>query len=492
MRTFMRLIAVASTFGLVAGAAACSDDDTTSNPSPTPAPTTAPTNTPPAAGGAKLRVVHASPDAPAVDVWVKGIDAPIVSGAKYGDASPYIDVPEGTYTIELRAAPSKATDPIAFSVEGVTVPKDAKITAIAAGFLASKDGADQLRIIPLAEKFDPAGDKAQVRIVHASADAPTVGIDVGNDDPAAPEVPALERFKDTGAAGVGLPAGQPLQVGIVAGGARVTAFTTPALPAGGELFIIATGRLGKLPREADGFSLLAVGPTGAIGFIKQNPTVYALHACADAPAVDIFAGPAELADNLAFGGISKPIQVPPGSYTLDIFAHAAGSARPAGDPVSAQPTGALAAGERYLAVAKGLLAGNPAFGLAAFADEFDTKDAARGRLRVVHASPDAPAVDIGVVNGQAISPVLIPGLVPDAATGGAGLGVDPSTYTLGVTPMGQNNTIVNSFTVPVAAGHRVFVVAAGALDTNKGQGFRLLAVDTVASPWAVATINGNN
>lgn len=490
MRTLPRLLAVASTLALIAAAPACSDDPASPAPGPSPTPTGTTPTPPPAAGDtAKVRVVHASPDAPAVDVWVKGLDQPLFKGAKYGDASAYADVPAGTYTIELRAAPSTAADPVAFSVDGVTIPKGAKITAIASGFLASKDPADAFRILPLAEQFAAAGDKAQVRIVHASADAPTVGIDVGNDDPSKPEVASLARFADTGAAGVGLPAGQALQVGIVAGGARVTAFTTPALPAGAELFVIATGRLGKQPRESDGFSLLAVGPTGAIGFIKQNPTVYALHASPDAPAVDIFAGPAELADNLAFGGISAPIQVPPGSYTLDFFAHEAGAARPAGSPASSQATGALEPGQRYLAVAKGFLASTPAFTVAAFADEFKTDEPTKGMLRVVHAGADAPAVDVGVVSGNAISPVLVPNLGFKSATAGAGLGVDPATYALGVTPTGNNNTVVASFDVPVTAGARAFVVAAGALDTNKGQGFRLLVVDTVKSPWAVAAVN---
>lgn len=488
MRTIKALLTIASSVVLTASLAACSSDDS-SSPSPSaPSPTPSPAQ--PSSDKATLRVVHASPDAPAVDVWVKGLSAPIVRGAKYGDASPYLEVPAGTYTIELRAAPSQVSDPVAFSVEGVAIPKGAKITAIAAGFLASKDPADAFRILPLAEQFAAAGDQARVRIVHASADAPTVGIDVGNDDPKAPEIASLGRFADTGPAGVALPAGQAAQVGIVAGGARVTAFTTPALPAGGELFVIATGRLGSVPQASDAFSLLAIGPSGAIGFVRQNPIVYALHASPDAPSVDIFAGSAELADSLAFGGLSAPIQVPPGSYTLDFFAHAEGSMRPSGAPATSQPTGALQAGQRYLAVAKGFLAsGTPSFQLAAFVDEFETKDSARARIRVVHASPDAPAVDVGVVSGASISPVIVSSLAFQSATPGPGLGIDPRTYTLGITPAGQNDTIVRSFDVPASAGVRAFVVAAGALDEKKGQPFRLLVIDTAVAPWKVAAVS---
>ncbi len=141
----------------------------------------------------------------------------------------------------------------------------------------------------------PGAGQVTARIVHASADAPTVGIDVGADDPTAPEVAALDRFADTGAAGVALPAGPPLG--------------PPPPP------------LGDLPRQATGFSLMAVGPTGLVGTIAQDPTVFALHASPDAPAVDIREATSDalLIDNLAFGQLER-VQVPPGDYTLDFYA----------------------------------------------------------------------------------------------------------------------------------------------------------------------------
>ncbi|MEQ9324765.1 MAG: hypothetical protein RIF41_36705, partial [Polyangiaceae bacterium] len=40
-------------------------------------------------GMTALRVVHASPDAPAIDVWIEGADAPIIENLSYGDATDY-------------------------------------------------------------------------------------------------------------------------------------------------------------------------------------------------------------------------------------------------------------------------------------------------------------------------------------------------------------------------------------------------------------------
>lgn len=177
----------------------------------------------------------------------------------------------------------------------------------------------------------------------------------------------------------------PQQIGIAAGGQTVTAFSTTALAEGAEVFVIATGLLSKAPRLGDGFSLLAVGPKGALGFIKQNPSVYTLHASPDAPAVDAFVGTEKLVDNLAFGRLARSMQVPPGEYTIDIFGHTDGK-RPTTAPVASKKIGPLGAGERYLAVASGFLlpssSGNePGLRLDTYADEFAADNATGAGLR---------------------------------------------------------------------------------------------------------------
>src|SRR5918993_223456 len=57
----------------------------------------------PASGNAKVRVVHASPDAGPVDVIPRGGD-PLVEGLAFPDASPYAEVPAGSYTLDVNAA----------------------------------------------------------------------------------------------------------------------------------------------------------------------------------------------------------------------------------------------------------------------------------------------------------------------------------------------------------------------------------------------------
>jgi hypothetical protein len=85
--------------------------------------------TPPAQGNSKVRVVHASPDAGPVDVVPAG-GAPLVSGLQFPNASPYAQVPAGTYNLNVNAA---GTDTTAISVPNATVASGGIYSAFAVG-----------------------------------------------------------------------------------------------------------------------------------------------------------------------------------------------------------------------------------------------------------------------------------------------------------------------------------------------------------------------
>ena len=46
-----------------------------------------------------IRVVHASPDAPAVDVYAEGVSSPLLEDVAYGETTSYLSVDPGTYNI---------------------------------------------------------------------------------------------------------------------------------------------------------------------------------------------------------------------------------------------------------------------------------------------------------------------------------------------------------------------------------------------------------
>ena len=440
---------------------------------------------------AEIRVVHAGADAPAVDIYVAGSAEPAVAGLTYGSASEYLAVPAGAYQFEVRAAGADPSSVPVYTTDTVELELGSRTTAIAAGLLDGSGANDQFRVLVANEAFDaPATDAATIRVVHAGADAPTVALDLGDDGSI--ELEKLDRFTDTGSAGIQIPAEAPAQVAIYAGHplGRVTAFTVPPLARGTEVFVVATGLLAAEPRDDIGFSLLAATPDGAV-LIKQNPQVYVLHAGPDAPPIDVTDGTEVIIQNLAFGELSAPLQLAPAgdeTYSLEIFA--AGTAS-AGTPVASTHAPAIEAGGEYLLVATGFLSpqgGEAAFEILAFADGFE-RDPHAARLRVIHASPDAPEVDVSTVTGLTLDrPALVEQLPFGSSDLDAGLSVPAAQLSVGVGAAGATDALA-AFDLATAPGQRALVIAAGSLGAEVGrQPFRLIAIDTAAPVWAAAAL----
>ena len=118
----------------------------------------------PAAGKAWVRVLHASPDAPAVDVKANG--ANILTNVPFGVISDYLPVDAGTYNIKVCAAGTSTC------VIDANLPFAAgkKYTVAATNLLAS------IEAQVLEDKAAPNADKAQVRVIHFSADTPAVDV----------------------------------------------------------------------------------------------------------------------------------------------------------------------------------------------------------------------------------------------------------------------------------------------------------------------------
>lgn len=472
-----------------------SSDDVDTTVDTTVGTTDEPTGTTSGVEEAMVRVVHAAPGAPAVDVYAEGIDEPLITNLAYTETSEYLAVPGGAYNFQVRAAGAEPDSDPAFETGDVDLAAGAQVTAVAAGILGSKSEEDAFRIIPLIEGFeDPGEGNAAVRILHAGSDAPEVGIDVGNDDPAAPELDGVARFAESGEAGVPLPSGAALQVGIAAGGATVTAFTTPELPDGANLFVIATGLLGNLPREDVGFGLLAVGPDGTIGLIRQNPVVHALHGSWDAGTVDLCTGTTELFGDIGYGTFGA-VQVPPGDYPISVFA---GSAEDCAGPrpVHTSPDLSLAAGEQYLAIAAGAVGDDPAFQFIVAQEQF-ALDAEGGVLGVVHAAgtPGVDAVEVGLVNEddeiEAEASVVVDAFAFGDESDALELPAGEYPVGIGADVMGEANypnATVLAADLTVTEGMRAYVIASGLLGAQQMMNqLTLNIIDTTTAPWTCVT-----
>ncbi len=122
-----------------------------------------------AAEPAMVRVLHASADAPAVDVYVNGarVGAPLAN-LKFGDLSAYVALPAGTYDLKVCAAADATVCPIV--ANGVALAAGTQYTIAATNDLAS------IEAQVITDAPAPVADKTQVRVVHFSADTPAVDV----------------------------------------------------------------------------------------------------------------------------------------------------------------------------------------------------------------------------------------------------------------------------------------------------------------------------
>ena len=94
-------------------------------------------NSDPGSDTARVRLVHASPDAPAVDVTVGESGDALFDGAEFGDAS-YAEVPAGEYTLDVRGDSESNDGDVAASFD-VDLAGGGIYTAFAAGYLTPDD-----------------------------------------------------------------------------------------------------------------------------------------------------------------------------------------------------------------------------------------------------------------------------------------------------------------------------------------------------------------
>lgn len=118
---------------------------------------------------AMIRVVHASPDAPAVDIWVNGEVA--IQALAFGEATDYVNLPAGDYDIAVTPAGGTAEDAVIEAT--LTLAAGAAYTVAAIGEVAEITAA-----VLMDDLSAPADGMSHVRVFHASPDAPAVDVAV--------------------------------------------------------------------------------------------------------------------------------------------------------------------------------------------------------------------------------------------------------------------------------------------------------------------------
>jgi len=133
---------------------------------------------------ARVRVVHASPDAPAVDVLVN--DAVAFSNIPFKDITDYAELEAGTYNVKV--VPTGETEPVVIEAD-LDLEAGTDYTVAAVGQLENIEP-----LVLVDDNTIPAAGKAHVRFVHTSPDAPNVDIRVKDGPVLFENVPFKQAF----------------------------------------------------------------------------------------------------------------------------------------------------------------------------------------------------------------------------------------------------------------------------------------------------------
>lgn len=411
-----------------------------------------------------IRALHASPDAPAVNIWVNGATA--LTDVDYAQGSGFLSV------VEENVVQVEAITPA-----GNLVVIDADVNldySTEASIIAVNTVAAGIRALPIINDSDERIREGYFRaqVVHASPSAPAVdvyvtafGADLTGSAPVNGAMTPLAFEDYTGRLEV--PAG-PYQIRIaVASDAMKTAVFDSGeidLAAGADLMIVAIDNVG--PGDTPVQLIVLDGTTATqLNDVNTPASVVAVHLSPDAPAVDILADvnatagneAIALVRNVSFGEFCDLNSVPaPGDYTISIAANADNSIVPLQFPLVVDQ------GDEATAIVSGFLStGAPAITALPLAG--NTRSVfTETKLRITHGSPSTPNVDLYLVPaGTDISNAMVTpsfAAVPFGASTPM-LSIANGMYDAIVTPEGSKTAAIELLGLDFTGGEVLDVIA---------------------------------
>ncbi|MCL1066013.1 DUF4397 domain-containing protein [Shewanella olleyana] len=455
-----RIYSLALCFSVI-GLTACSDDDDNTS--------TIAEDEAPAVTYADVRVIHAGSDAPMVNVTANG--ANLLTDVDYAMSSGLLEVPTATYDIDVDAILPDGSTLTVLEAELATA-EYMEYTAIALGNV--RDETLMLKLIANEESAVTSGN-ARVQVLHAT---PAVGlVDIYVTEPMADismMEPTLSADYMDNSDQLEVPTAD-YQIRITASGSKDVVFDSGTVNlADGMDYLISA-----IPNEWTGSSpvaLLVALPDGQVllNDINSGSDIRAVHAVADAPAVDIFldGSMTPAIDMLSFGEIAGYVNIPEGMHTITVAADADNSVE-----VITDAEVDLMLGYSYSILAVGSLSDGD-ISPWAFA-EHTRRIATEARLNVFHASYSAGNVDVYLTPTADISdasPALTD--VPFKAASGS-LSIAPGDYTVSVTVTGTKTVAIGPLAVSLAA-NGIYSVAAVDAENDTSMFSVILMDDFVA------------
>jgi hypothetical protein len=355
----------------------------------------------------QLRVIHTSPDAPAVNVKVDRKTK--IHRLDYAQSSGFGSIKSGIRDIDVEAIiPGGNADVI--SVDNFLFSKNKKYTILAIDETSSIEP-----LIVDDSSASPKSDEVALVVVHASPAAADVDVYVTapNADINSATPNFTFNFKESVDAGA-LDAGT-YQIRVTAPGTKDVVYDSGPVDlspfSGRKLLIAAISTTNDTTQSAAPIKLLVATPDNDLVLLdKDTPTgARVVHLSPDAGTVasgpvEVFASssalplsPAELIDAFEYTDIVPAtdtyVTLPNGDYTFDVAVDGTGI----GASVYTSPSLTLSAGSEYSVVAAGYVANSPAFGLLA-TEDFNRPIVTQASVKVVHAAPLAGSVDVFVTN----------------------------------------------------------------------------------------------
>lgn len=353
-----------------------------------------------------LRVIHASPNAPAVNLNVNGSAFTAVQGLAYAEATSVLGVPAATYNVSVDAVlPGDTVTEVVAPVD-LVLAENNTVNVVAIGRVGGVGDEALAPEVVVTPDADVAATDTRVQVVHASVAAEQAlpgGVSVYVTAPGTPLASAtplttfnLRDATDT----VTVPAGD-YQIRITPAGSTATVVFdsgTIALPGGADLMVLAVDTTGP---GAPVQLLVSTGDADSDFIISDKDAgadLRVVHAAAGVGAAEVFAASAsaslpttEVINTILFAATDELNDLTPANdYVLNVNQDGAGAA---GAPISA--TGVtLAAASYYTVLAAGDLGTPNLFPI--LAEDDRRSIATEARVRAVHAASTAGTVDVFV------------------------------------------------------------------------------------------------
>jgi len=333
---------------------------------------------------ASIRFVHASPDAPAVDVIVDG--APVAENVAFSSASEFLPFSAGEHQVQIVPTGSGAES----AVLDETVDLDGGGAYIfAAAGLLNEIEAKTYEV----DLDDLDENQSRVRLVHLSPDTDNVDLYVTGGDEWFDDVdfPNASDYKDVDAGSYDLE--------VRAHDSETVALTLSGFEVqpGRALDVLVLGQSSDNSLTALTLETRASPACGAVigDGTDDDACVRVIHTSIGAPAVDVYVNDSLVIENLAFGSATDFAPLPSGDdRNIKIV--------PTGSPLDAAVVDTnvdLDAGQAY-----DLIAFNRVDDIDVKAVEanLDPVPVGQARLRVLHEAPDSPDVDVVITDGPAL------------------------------------------------------------------------------------------